>query len=90
MANDTLGIFYKTIEQKFYENNEMVNTPPEPCEFKLGDNVKFTNDYGVSFEPHKIIGFTKPEHKLHGRFIHIDTDAPWFPVKPESLTLLGQ
>lgn len=36
----------------------------------------------------KVIGFTKPERELHGRFIHIDTDCPWFPVKPESLTLI--
>lgn len=77
-----------TVEEKFYANNEMVNEPPRPCDFKVGDTVKFTNDYGVEFEPRKVIGFTKPEHELHGRFIHIDTDAPWFPVKPESLTKL--
>lgn len=81
---------WKTPEEKFYENNAMVNDPPEPCEFKVGDIVKFTNDYGIEFFPHKIIGFTKPEDKLYGRFIHINTDCPWFPVKPGSLTLLGQ
>lgn len=77
-----------TMEEQFYADNEMVDAPPKPCEFKVGDVVKFTNDYGVEFEPRKVIGFTKPEHELHGRFIHIDTDCPWFPVKPESLTLL--
>lgn len=77
-----------TMEEKFYADNEMVDAPPKPCEFKVGDVVKFTNDYWVEFEPHKVIGFTKPENELHGRFIHIDTDCPWFPVKPESLTIL--
>ena len=78
-----------TVAEKFYADNEMVNNPPRPCDLKIGDTVKFTNDYGVEFEPHKIIGFTKPEHELHGRFVHIDTDAPWFPVKPESLTRIS-
>jgi hypothetical protein len=76
-----------TMEEKFYVDNEMVSEPPKPCEWKVGDCVKFTNDYGVEFEPLRVIGFTKPEHELHGRFIHLDTDAPWFPVAPESLSV---
>ena len=74
-----------TMEARFYADNEMVNTPPQPCDWKVGDVVKFTNDCGVEFEPLRIIGFAKPEHELHGRFVHLDTDAPWFPVRPESL-----
>lgn len=76
-----------SMEERWYENNRMVNESPMPCDFKIGDIVKFTNDYGVEFGPHKVLGYTTPEDVLHGRFIHIDTDAPWFPVKPESLTL---
>ena len=75
-----------TMAEKFYADNNMVSVPPRPCDFKVGDVVKFTNDYGVEFQPHKVIGFTTPENEQHGRFIDIDTDAPWFPVKPESLT----
>ena len=74
-----------TMAEKFYADNNMVNVPPRPCDFKVGDFVKFTNDYGVEFILHRVIGFTKIEDELHGRFVHIDTDSPWFPVKPESL-----
>ena len=75
-----------TVEERFYADNEMVSEPPKPCGWKVGDPVKFTNDYGAVFEPLRVIGFTKPEHELHGRFVHIDGGAPWFPVKPESLS----
>ena len=74
------------MEAKFYADNEMVNEPPQPCRWQVGDVVKFTNDYGVVFEPFRVIGFTKPEHELHGRFVHINSSSPWFPVSPESLT----
>lgn len=80
----------QTTAERFLANNNMVQDPPISCDFKIGDIVKFTNDYGVEFEPRTIIGFTTPKDILHGRFIHIDTDAPWFPVKPEQLTLLSR
>lgn len=76
-----------SMEESWYEKNNMVSEPPMPCDLKVGDIVKFTNDYGAEFGPHKVLGYTTPENVLHGRFIHIDSDAPWFPAKPESLTL---
>ena len=65
---------------------------PEPpdgynSEYEVGDIVTFTNDYDVSFGPHKVRGFTKIENVLHGRFIYIDTDSPWFPVDPNQLSM---
>lgn len=57
----------------------------QPCDFKVGDIVTFTNDYGVAF-PHKVITGFAPEAE-HGRFVYYDSDAWWFPVSPESLTL---
>lgn len=80
----------KTVSDRFYEDNSMENHPPELCDFQVGDTVKFTNDYGVEFEPHKVIGFTTARHKVGGRFIHINSDSPWFPVAPESLTLISK
>lgn len=64
----------------------MVSTPPLPCDFKVGDRVIFTNDYGVSF--HKVVrGFTrKPQGVDILRFVYLDLDCWWFPVEPESLT----
>jgi len=76
-----------TVAEKWYDSNEMVSEPPRPCEFKIGDTVRFTNDYGVEFGPHQVLGYTTAKNELHGRFIHIDFDSPWFPVKPEQLTL---
>lgn len=77
-----------TVLERFYENNEMVDNPPIDCQLKVGDIVRFTNDYGVIFEPRKIVGFAKPEHTFYGRFVHIDSDCAWFPVKPESLEII--
>lgn len=59
--------------------------PPVECEFSVGDSVTFTNDYGVTFENLTVVGFA--DELFHGRFIHLDTDSWWFPVRPESLTL---
>jgi hypothetical protein len=74
-----------SVADRFLNNNEMLIE--SPCDLKVGDVVTFTNDYGVSFENMIVIGFAKPEHYLHGRFIHISSDSPWFPTKRESLTL---
>ena len=71
--------------ERWYNKNSMVNEPPQPCNFKVGDSVIFTNENGVEFGPHKVLGFTTPEDVSHGRFIHIDTDCAWFPVSPDSL-----
>ena len=63
---------------------------PIPCEFKLGDEVVFTNEYGVVWYGYTIIGFCG-ENELHGRTIHIargDQDAWWFPHRPSELTLV--
>ena len=78
-----------TMEEEFYADNQMVGKPTRPCGLKVGDVVKFTNDYGVEFEPRLVIGFTTPENELHGRFVHINTDSPWFPVPPGSLTKIN-
>lgn len=45
--------------------------------------VSFTNEYGVRFEPHIIMGFCKPE--LSGRCVYLDYDCYWFPTELKSL-----
>lgn len=42
-----------------------------------------TNEYGVRFEPHVIMGFCKPE--LSGRCVYLDYDCYWFPTELKSL-----
>jgi len=58
--------------------------PPIPCAFKIGDSVTYTNDQGCKFNNRLVIGFAK-EVQSWGGFIHLDSDAWWFPVKPQNL-----
>jgi hypothetical protein len=70
--------YAKTLEQ----------TPPEGCDLKVGDIVTFINEYGVVWPGKEVIGFdTNPEHNLfkYGNFIHLDSDAYWFPHKRSEL-----
>lgn len=60
--------------------------PPVECSFRVGDVVTYTNEYGVSFAGRKIIGFSD-DTSLNGRFIHLEKDSWWFPVKPSELAL---
>lgn len=56
--------------------------------FKLGDKVTFTNDYGVVFKGHTIIGFRESDPDfLPDRTIYIDTDCHHFPKRPDQLRL---
>lgn len=71
------------ITQKKLDDNRITDNPPIECEFKVGDTVEFTNDYGVSFSPRRVIGFS--ETPLGDKFIHINDDSWWFPARPSSL-----
>lgn len=62
-------------------------TPPVLCEFKVGDSVTFTSEYGVSFPGRIVIGFAA-DTSFNGRFIHLNGNTPyWFPVRPDQLNL---
>ena len=67
---------------------------PDPiakgCKLRVGQSVNFTNDYGVTFGPHKIIGFDKGEGLLfkYGKHIYLDFDCYWCPVAEASLEVL--
>jgi hypothetical protein len=65
---------------------KMSSAPPEGCPFKVGDLVKFTNDYEVEFGPHMVMGFTLPGDELHGRNVYLNTSCYWFPKHVGSLT----
>ena len=65
------------------KESDLLQQPPIPCEFSVGQHVIFTNDYGVEFRA-RVIGFAEDD-SFRGRFIHLDTSSWWFPVKPESL-----
>ena len=54
--------------------------------FKVGDSVFFTNDYGFTFGPYTIQGIAK-KYDVNGRRIFIDYDCYWFPCSQKNLTL---
>lgn len=54
----------------------------------VGDMVAFTNDYGVVFGPKEVLAFRKPWNG--DRCVYLDSDAYWFPDRPDQLTLLNK
>jgi hypothetical protein len=60
----------------------------QPLRFAIGDEVIFTNDYGVEFEM-KITGFYKPTEPCGlyatGKRYMVNSSSPWFPVAEKSL-----
>ena len=53
---------------------------------KIGDKVTFTNDFGVVFKNHKVLGFTN-SHLLfqYGRCVYLDLDCYWMPIAPKNI-----
>ena len=73
--------------------SDMVATPPMPCAFKVGDEVTYTNDAGVTFD-FVVRGFTKELHEPHveienyeHRTVYIFTDAWWMPARASEMGL---
>lgn len=60
--------------------------PPCDCPFKKGDVVDYVNDNGARFFNKVINGFT-PVVSLSGRFIYLDLDSWWCPVKQENIKM---
>lgn len=69
--------------QEFVQS--LKQTPPIPCDLKVGDKVTFTNEFGISFPNLTIIGFAD-DTSFYNRFIHLDTECYWFPTTLQSLT----
>jgi len=52
-------------------------------EFKIGDEVVYTNSYGVVFRNKTIVGTEIVDGEV--RYFYAPTDAPWFSVKAKQL-----
>lgn len=65
----------------------VINGIQEAYGFKVGDIVEYTNPYGLTFVPHKVVGFVQDPNPdfLPDNTVYIDSDFPWYPVKPLSL-----
>lgn len=71
--------------KKYYEFvSSLKKTPPIETDFVVGQKVAFVNDYGVIFDDLTIIGFADDD-SFQGRFIHLNSDCYWFPVRPANL-----
>lgn len=70
---------------KYHLTPDAQREPPIECEFRIGDTVTFTNDYGVIFRDHIVTGFS-PTVEGEGRFVYLDKDSWWFPVNPLNLS----
>lgn len=70
----------------------VINGIQEAYGFKIGDRVEFTNPNGLTFGPRKVVGFVqKPDPDfLPENTVYIDSDSPWYPVKPSSLKKIYQ
>lgn len=66
--------------------SKLRDDPPVPCDFQVGDQVTFTNEYGVAFPGLTVTGFAE-DSEFYGRFVYLDTDSYWFPVRPDELKL---
>lgn len=84
---NSLDLYQQKLEKEKQDFiNNLEKTPTFECDFKLGDKVTFTNDYGVVFSGLEVTGFASEKNAFNGRFVHISTDCYWFPVAPHSLT----
>jgi len=70
----------------FHVVHELSDSPPIPCEFKIGDKVIFTNDAGLKWTQ-TVRAFAKKVTSW-GAFVYVfpDNSSWWFPVRPETLT----
>lgn len=74
--------------------SDMVDVPPIPCEFSVGDVVTYTNDYGIKFRA-RVRGFSRTNEPTGFIYLEFWWDwlnaystegsAWWFPHKPDCL-----
>lgn len=68
---------------------ELTSTPPAGSNLKVGDTVRWTNDYGVSWE-HQIIGFnyTFYRNEKYHKFVHLNSGCYWSSHDHRQLTVI--
>lgn len=77
MKTDYTADFKKWVKK---DNVNVLNSLEE-SEFKIGDKVTFTNEFGVQFENLEILGFRKNEEWLPDRKVYLNKSSYWFAVK---------
>lgn len=67
-------------EWKKKENVQVLKELPN-TDFKIGDIVTFTNEFGVTFENLEILGFRENADFLPERKVYLNKSSYWFAVK---------
>lgn len=65
--------------------SDMVDEPPIPCEFSVGDVVTYTNDYGVTFKA-RVRGFKRKMRSYDVTYHLMDGDGPTGELETEHVT----
>lgn len=65
---------------------QLCSVAPIECDLKVGDRVIYKNDFGIKFGPFEVIGFEKKEDISGRRFVYLNKDCYWSPVRSEQLT----
>ena len=73
-------------EMDRYIQQDLLSSPLVSCDFKIDDEIIFTNENGIEFDGLKVIGFSHDSYDKE-RFIHVNSDAYWFPKTPKSIRL---
>lgn len=70
----------------------IINGIHEAYGLRIGDQVEYTNPNGLTFGPHVVVGFVQNPNQdfLPDNTVYINSDSPWYPVKPSSLKKLGK
>lgn len=57
---------------------------------RVGNRVMYTNERGYEFGPYNVIAISKStELWKYGNCIFLDKDSYWYPVRPESIKVVG-
>jgi len=87
---DTIRIPNTSQVDRYHEYvSKLKKESPVETQFEVGQNVAFVNDYGVIFDDLTIIGFANDD-SFQGRFIHLNSDCYWFPVRSGSLRVIDE
>ena len=58
-------------------------------DIQVGDLVKFTNKYGITFGPYKVFAISKDDELWKdNRCIYINKSSYWYPCRPDELTIV--
>ncbi len=72
-------------EQHVVVNERLSDIQEDPTiDYHKGQQVIFTNEFGVVFGPFEVMGIASDDH-FYGRCIYLDTASYWFPVTPGQL-----